>query len=157
MLGYIVKNNLLTLVLIYIIPFLCINVFGERYAGEGDFLDVSFMSFFFYTPGLVIQFILMLFCYCIMKGKYRYVSLALILLLSFDLLYNIYSLLLFGNMKGHHSIGHVLHILINKALYWTLTLIVCKIYMFVRLLMLYCREYSESLLCKFIRKDNQAP
>ena len=146
MLGYIVKNNLLTLVLIYIIPFLCINVLGERYAGQGDFLYVSFMSFFFYTPGLVIQFILMLFCYCIMKGKYRYVSLALILLLSFDLLYNIYSLLLFGNMKGHHSIGHILQILITDTLYWTLSLMVCKIYMFVRLLMSYWREYYKPIL-----------
>lgn len=146
MLRYILKNNVLTLVLIYIIPFLCINVFGERYEGEGDFLGVSFVSLFFYTPGVVVQFILMIFCYLIFKGKKRCMALALTLLLSIDLLYAIFSLLAFGNMKYPQSIGHILHILITDALYWTLTLIVCKIFMFVRLIMLYCREYPESFL-----------
>lgn len=150
--GYILKNNLLALALIYILPFLCFSIFGEKYEGEGDFLSVSFISFFFYTPGLVIQLILMIFGYCIFKRKNRYVSLALILLLSIDFLVAIFSLLLFGNMKSHHSIGNIFHILITDTLYWTLSLIVSKIYMFVRLLMLYCREYLESLLIKFIRK-----
>jgi hypothetical protein len=145
--GYILKNNLLALALIYIMPFLCFSIFGEKYDGEGDFLSVSFISFFFFTPGLGIQFILMIFCYCIFKGKNRYVSLALILLLSIDFLVAIFSLLLFGNMKTpHSSISHILQILITDTLYWTLSLIVCKIYMFVRLLMSYWREYYKPIL-----------
>ena len=145
--SFILKNNLLALALIYFIPFLCFSIFGEKYEGEGDFLSVSFTSFFFYTPGLVIQLVLMTLCNYIFKGKNKYVSFALILLLSIDLLFTIFSLFIFGNMKTpHSSIGDILHILITDTLYWTLSLIVCKICMFVRLLLLYCREKLEDVM-----------
>lgn len=145
MIRYILKNNLFVLVMVYIIPLLCINLLGERYEGEGDFVDISFVSFFFYTPGIVIQFILMVLCNYIFKRKKRYASLALILLLCIDLLLTLFLLLLFGSMKEYHSVGFVLHVMFSKTLYWTLSLIICKLYMLIRLFMLYCREYPNDV------------
>lgn len=140
---YILKNNFVTLLLIYIIPFLCINIFGERYEGEGNFIHVSFTSFFFYTPGIVLQTLLMIVCAHFYNGEKRYVSLASILILSFDLFFALFLMLIFANMKTPHGINFVVHILFSKTLYWTLTLIVCKIYMLVRLIIMYSRECSK--------------
>lgn len=142
---YIIQSHILALVLIYIVPFLCFNIMGEKYEGQGGFLHVSFISFFFYTPGIVVQFVIMMCCNLFFEGRKKYGSIGRLLLFSIDILLTIFLLLLFANMRTPHNIGNVLHIFVNDTLYWTLTLIMCKLYMLIRLIIMYSREYPEDL------------